>query len=136
MNVFRPSLSIEKLPIKSVKTFIESRYMTLLRHVSYCKTFRLSFLDTSYIQFDSIFDGKVRGTMEFIPIPYFGMIMSLFVAPLLTYGFIYFLKKNRADVEKMKIRKEIIELELKKDELKYKLLLEENKKYDHLINDN
>jgi hypothetical protein len=79
---------------------------------------------------------EVRKTMELIPIPYFGMIMSLFIAPLLTYGFIYLLKKNRADVEKMKIKKEIIELELRKEELKYKLLLEENKKYDQIINDN
>jgi len=74
--------------------------------------------------------------MELIPIPYFGMIMSLFVAPLLTYGFIYLLKKNKADVEKMKIKKEIIELELKKEELRYQLLLEENRKYDQIIKDN
>ncbi len=73
--------------------------------------------------------------MELIPIPYFAIIMSLFVAPLLTYGFIYFLKRKQAEVEKMKMKKEIIELELKKEDLKYKILLEENKKYDQIIND-
>jgi len=38
-------------------------------------------------------------------------------------------------VEIQRIRKEIVELELKKEEMKYKLLLEENKKYDQIIND-
>ena len=73
--------------------------------------------------------------MDLIPIPYVGMFLSLVVAPVLTFGFILLLKKIKADVEKMKIKKEIIELELRKDELKYKLLLEENRKYDQIIGD-
>ena len=73
--------------------------------------------------------------MKLIPIPYFGMIMSLFVAPALTFGFIILLRKTKAAVEIQRIRKEIVELELKKEEMKYKLLLEENKKYDQIIND-
>ena len=31
--------------------------------------------------------------MEFIPIPYFGMIVSLIIAPTITFGFILILKK-------------------------------------------
>jgi energy-converting hydrogenase Eha subunit H len=73
--------------------------------------------------------------MELIPIPYFGMIMSLFVAPLLTFGFIILLRKTKASVEIQRIRKEVVEIELKKEEIKYKLLLEENRKYDQIIND-
>ena len=49
--------------------------------------------------------------MDLIPIPYFGMIMSLFVLPSLIFGFIAFLKWNRAEVERLRFRKEILELE-------------------------
>ena len=43
--------------------------------------------------------------MEFIPIPYFGMIMFFFVAPALTFSFISYMKKIKADVEKKSIKK-------------------------------
>jgi len=42
--------------------------------------------------------------MELIPIPYFGMILSLVVVPGMTFGFILFLKKIKADVEKMSLK--------------------------------
>ena len=71
--------------------------------------------------------------MELIPIPYFGMILSLVVVPGMTFGFILFLKKIRADVEKIKYQKEIMELELRTEETHLKSLIEENKKYDKLI---
>jgi len=71
--------------------------------------------------------------MELIPIPYFGMILSLIFVPGMTFGFILFLKKIRADVEKMKYQKEIMELELRTEETHLKSLVEENKKYDKLI---
>ena len=74
--------------------------------------------------------------MEFIPIPYFGMIMSLLVLPGLTFGFVLTNKKIKADVEKLKYRKDILELELKKEELKIQLIHEENKKYENLIESN
>lgn len=73
--------------------------------------------------------------MEQIPIPYFGMIMSLLVAPGLTFGFILLLKKIKANVEIIKTKKEILELEIKKEEIHLKLILEENSKYDRLIED-
>lgn len=71
--------------------------------------------------------------MELIPIPYFGMLMSLLVAPALTFGFIVLIRKQKADVDKLRLRKEILELELRKEELRIGLLNEENKKYDRLI---
>jgi len=74
--------------------------------------------------------------MQLIPIPYFGMIMSLLVLPGLTFGFIIITKKVKADVEKLKYRKEILELELKKEELRVSSIIEENKKYDRLIESN
>ena len=74
--------------------------------------------------------------MQLIPIPYFGMIMSLLVLPGLTFGFIIITKKIKADVEKLKFRKEILELELKKEELRVSSIIEENKKYDRLIESN
>jgi hypothetical protein len=73
------------------------------------------------------------GNMDLIPIPYFGMIMALFVAPVLTFGFIVLLRRTRADVEKLKYKKEILELEIKKEEMKLKMICEENKKYDKLL---
>ena len=74
--------------------------------------------------------------MELIPIPYFGMIMSLLVLPGLTFGFIIMIKKIKADVDKLKYRKEILELEVKKEEIKIRLMQEENKKYDKMIESN
>ena len=73
--------------------------------------------------------------MEFIPIPYFGMIMCFFVAPALTFGFITITKKIKADVDKLRYRKEIIELEIKRDEIHLQMIMEENKKYDKMIRD-
>jgi cell shape-determining protein MreC len=74
--------------------------------------------------------------MEFIPIPYFGMIMFFFVAPVLTFGFIGYTKKIKADVEKKKYEKEILELEIKKEEIHLKMIEEENKKYDKMLGSN
>jgi len=71
--------------------------------------------------------------MELIPIPYFGMIMGLFVAPAITFGFILLIKKQKNDVEKLRYKKEILELEIRKEEAHIKLIQEENKKYDRII---
>ncbi|MHB8131606.1 MAG: hypothetical protein ACYDEX_21705 [Mobilitalea sp.] len=73
--------------------------------------------------------------MDQIPIPYFGMLMSLLVAPGLTFGFILFLKKIKADVEIIKTKKEILELEIKKEEIHLNIIQEESKKLDKLIED-
>ncbi len=71
--------------------------------------------------------------MELLPIPYFGMIVSLIIVPTITFGFILLLKKIRADVEKVKYKKEMMELELRKEEVHLQAIIEENKKLSHLI---
>lgn len=71
--------------------------------------------------------------MDLLPIPYFGMIMSLLVAPALTFGFIALMRHIKADVEKLKYRKEILELEIRKEELHLTALIEENRKADRLL---
>ena len=71
--------------------------------------------------------------MDFIPIPYFGMILCLFVLPAMTFGFITINKKTKADVEKLRYRKEMLDLECKKEQAHLALLVEENKKYDKMI---
>jgi hypothetical protein len=73
--------------------------------------------------------------MEFIPVPYFGMIMALLVAPGITFSFIYLMRKSKHDVEKLKYQKEIMELEMRKEEMRLKSIQEENKKYDKLLED-
>jgi hypothetical protein len=74
--------------------------------------------------------------MQLLPIPYFGMIMSLLVLPGLTFGFILITKKIKADVEKLKYKKEILVLELRKEELRVNSIIEENRKYDRLLESN
>lgn len=71
--------------------------------------------------------------MEFIPIPYFGMILSLFVLPAMTFGFITINKKIKADVEIVRLKKEMLELEYKKEQAHLNLLAQENIKYDKII---
>ena len=62
--------------------------------------------------------------------------MSLLVLPGLIFGFIIISKKIKADVEKSKYQKEILELEVKKEEIHLELMIEENKKYDKVIESN
>ncbi|GHV16476.1 hypothetical protein FACS189493_2390 [Spirochaetia bacterium] len=63
-------------------------------------------------------------------------ILSLFVAaPIIVFSFIYMRGKNRADVEKMQIQKEIMELEVEKEKVQLLRLEAENKKYDAMIKD-
>ena len=61
--------------------------------------------------------------------------MSLLVAPGLTFGFILLLKKIKADVEIIKTKKEILELEIRKEEIHLTTIQEENWKLDKLIED-
>jgi hypothetical protein len=66
-------------------------------------------------------------------IPYVGMFLSLLVAPLLTFGFVIIIRKQKNDVEKLRLRKEMMELEVRKEELRIKSIQEEGKQYDKLI---
>jgi hypothetical protein len=73
--------------------------------------------------------------MELVPIPYFAITMSLLVAPALTFGFIYLMRRKKVELEKIRYQKEILELEVEKEEIRLKAMIEENRKYDRLIED-
>lgn len=66
-------------------------------------------------------------------IPVLGIVFSLFVAPSLVFGFILFLRKGKHDVEKVRLQKEMKEIEMRKEEIHLRALIEENRKYDRLI---
>ncbi len=68
-------------------------------------------------------------------LPYFGMLMGCVVAPGIVFIFVYHLRKNKNEVQKFLYQKEILELELKKEELRVKAISEENKQYDSLLTD-
>jgi hypothetical protein len=61
-------------------------------------------------------------------------ILSVFIgAPAIVFSFVYFSKKQKLRLEEMKIKRDILELELEKDKMHLRLLDAENDKYDRLI---
>jgi hypothetical protein len=72
--------------------------------------------------------------MDPVAIPFFGMFFSLFVLPVTVFGFILIIRKQKTDIEKLRLKKEIMEIELEKESLNLKLIEEENRKYDRIIN--
>ncbi|MDR1324762.1 MAG: hypothetical protein LBK00_01860 [Treponema sp.] len=63
-------------------------------------------------------------------------ILSLFVgAPAIVFSFIGRIKKNNNEVKKLQYQKEMLELELKKEELQLRRLEAESKHYDRLISE-
>jgi hypothetical protein len=71
--------------------------------------------------------------MDIVPIV---SILSVFViAPAIVFSFIYLTKQSRHRVEELRYRKEILELEIEKEEAHARLLEAENAKYDRLISD-
>ncbi|MDR2149395.1 MAG: hypothetical protein LBO67_00940 [Spirochaetaceae bacterium] len=62
-------------------------------------------------------------------------VLSLFVvAPTVVFSFIYHLEKNKNEIRKLQIQKEILALELEKEKLQLLKLEAESKQYDRLIN--
>lgn len=61
------------------------------------------------------------------------VVLIFGVIPLCVFGFRYLGKKKAAEIELGKQRKEILELEVRKEELHVQALLEENRKYDRII---
>lgn len=61
------------------------------------------------------------------------VILIFGVIPLCVFGFRYLGKKKTAEIELVRQRKEILELEVRKEELRVQALLEENRKYDRII---
>ncbi|MDR2343862.1 MAG: hypothetical protein LBD86_04950 [Spirochaetaceae bacterium] len=60
-------------------------------------------------------------------------VVSLFVGlPAIVLNFINKSEKNR--IEKLRLQKELLEAEIEKEKVHIKLLEEENRKYDKIIN--
>jgi large-conductance mechanosensitive channel len=68
------------------------------------------------------------GILEFIT----AVILFTFV-PAVVFTFVYKVKKHEEDTKKLQIQKEILELEVEKQRDHLKLLEEENKKLDRVI---
>jgi len=63
-------------------------------------------------------------------------IISLFgIAPAIIFSFIYKITKNKHELKKMQYQKEILELEVEKQNNQIKLFEEENRKLDRVIFD-
>jgi aminopeptidase C len=63
-------------------------------------------------------------------------ILSIFVVlPGMIFTFAYKNKKNKHELKKLEYEKEILQLEIEKDNLRIRLLEEENKKLDRIINE-
>ncbi len=63
-----------------------------------------------------------------------GIIVSLVITPSIVFGFIFLSKRAKYRVEELRFKKEILELEIKKDEMRIYTMHEENKKLDRIIN--
>ena len=64
------------------------------------------------------------------------IISTLVIAPAILFSFIYKITKNKHELKKMQYQKEILELEVEKQNNQIKILEEENKKLDQIIFDN
>jgi len=63
-------------------------------------------------------------------------VLCVFIAaPGIVFGFLYLSRKRKSEVEMARLKKECLELELRKEELRLQSLVEENKKYDRIIDD-
>lgn len=61
-------------------------------------------------------------------------LLSIFVAaPLIVFGFILLAKREKNKYEIMRLKRDIAEIELRKEEAKARVLIEENRKYDRII---
>ena len=63
------------------------------------------------------------------------IISTLVIVPSIVSLLIYKVSKNKHEIKKLQFQKEILELEVKKQNNQIKLLEEENKKYDKIIYD-
>jgi hypothetical protein len=61
-------------------------------------------------------------------------LVSIFIAaPMIVFGFILLAKRGKNSVEIMRMKRDIAEIELRKEEAKARVLVEENRKYDRII---
>ncbi len=64
------------------------------------------------------------------------ILSALIGVPLIVFGFVLLNLRNKRFVEKIRLQKEILELELQKEQIRLKMLEAENVKYDRLIEHN
>lgn len=63
-------------------------------------------------------------------------VFSLFIgAPMVVFSFILLHKRSQKYIEEMKYKKQILELELEKEKIHFKMIEAENLKYDRIIED-
>jgi hypothetical protein len=61
-------------------------------------------------------------------------VFSVFIAaPLIVFGFILFMRKSKNRLEEMKLKRDILQLEMAKEQLHLETMREENRKYDRII---
>ncbi|MBN1412289.1 MAG: hypothetical protein JW969_15695 [Spirochaetales bacterium] len=72
--------------------------------------------------------------MEPLLIPILGIVSSLVLLPGIIGFVVYKNKKNKIEVEKLKLQKEVLELEIRKQEAKTETLRLENQQLDRQIN--
>lgn len=61
------------------------------------------------------------------------ILSSLLGIPLIVFGFIYLNLRGKREIEMMKIKRDMAQLELEKERLNLQMLEAENVKYDRLI---
>lgn len=71
--------------------------------------------------------------MDVFVIPVLGILSSLIVLPGIVFLFIYKMKKAKVDVDTLRYKKEILELELRKQQLQLEVLQQENKHMDRKL---
>jgi len=62
------------------------------------------------------------------------ILSSLIGIPVIVFGFIYLNIKSKRAIEMMRIKKEMLELEIEKERINVRMLEAENVKYDRIIN--
>ena len=61
------------------------------------------------------------------------ILSSLIGIPVIVFGFIYLNIKSKRAIEMMRIKKEMLELEIEKERINIRMLEAENMKYDRII---
>ena len=62
------------------------------------------------------------------------ILSSLIGIPVIVFGFIYLNIKSKRAVEMLRIKKEMLELEIEKERMNVRMHEAENMKYDRIIN--
>lgn len=73
--------------------------------------------------------------MEDTIIPLVSIVSLFIVAPAIVFTFIGLGRRSKARIELERLKKEQLELELRKEEVHLQVLAEEGRKYDRIIDD-